>query len=175
MKILLLTLFIASCNYQANGKYLTNNTEEANTLDKSEKVKEINRQFEEYRQSFLSVKNILPSEADVLKDTIYVDVREDKEIKVSMIPNAITMKEFSLNEDQFKDKNIVVYCTIGYRSGLFTKKLLDKGFSAFNLKGGVLMWSHADKEFTSNGKPTKKVHVYGGTWDLVNDGYTSVY
>lgn len=177
MKYIFIILTLISCNYQASGKYIDSDKtiENINGLGNDEKITEINRQFEEYKESFLDVTNISPSHVSNISDAIFLDVREDDEYEVSMIPGAITLKEFSKNEDFYKDKTVVVYCTIGYRSGLFTKELMDKGFRAYNLKGGVLLWSHAMKDFLKDGVVTKKVHVYGRNWDLLNASYEAVY
>jgi hypothetical protein len=71
---------------------------------------------------------------------------------------------------------IVVYCTIGVRSGRYTKKLIRKGFDAHNLAGGVLAWAHSGGEFVDlKGNRTDTVHVYGEEWDLLPPGYMSTW
>ena len=61
---------------------------------------------------------------------------------------------------------MVAYCTIGMRSGLYTKELRERGIEAYNLMGSVLSWSHAGRDFEGADGPTRRVHVYGATWDL---------
>jgi rhodanese-related sulfurtransferase len=106
---------------------------------------------------------------------ILVDVREKKEIEVSTIPFAITKKEFENNFSKYKDQKIIIYCTIGYRSGIYTKKLQEKKLNAFNLVGGVLSWAHAQQEFVSSSGSLNIVHVYGKRWDLVPEEFQSVW
>ena len=59
-----------------------------------------------------------------------------------MIKGAMSEVDFLLNLESYRHRDIVVYCTVGYRSGIFSKKLKDQGFYAYNLIGGVLLWSH---------------------------------
>jgi rhodanese-related sulfurtransferase len=106
---------------------------------------------------------------------ILVDVREQREINISMIPGAISQKEFESQKDIYKNKLVVVYCTIGVRSGTYTKKLIEEGFKAKNLKGGVLAFAHAGFKFVNKGKETKNVHVYGEAWNLLPKTYNGIY
>lgn len=140
-----------------------------------EKVKTINKMFESYISKFPEVKNITPKEARSMENTIMLDVREPKEHEVSRIKDALSLDEFKQNRESYKNKKIIVYCTIGYRSGLFASELLEDGYDAYNLKGGVLLWSHANFDFYNNGKLTNKVHVYSKNWNYLRDNYVGVY
>lgn len=118
---------------------------------------------------------ILVPELEGKTDIVLVDVREQKEIDVSIIPGAITQAEFEKNKEQYKGKLIVPYCTIGLRSTLYTNKLMKEGFKAKNLKGGVLSYAHEGKSFIKDGKETKKVHVYGEAWNLLPKTYEGIF
>lgn len=109
------------------------------------------------------------------QNLILVDVREEHETKISMIPNAITMKEFEANKANYRHHEVVTYCTIGVRSTQYAKKLSADGFTALNLKGGVLAWAHADMGFVSKNGATKTVHVYSKAWNLLPKNYTGVF
>jgi len=141
------------------------------------KMQKIDRLFSKYAFFFPRAKNILVSELDALnsKEIVYVDVRESRETEVSMIEGALTQKEFEKNRENYKNHIIVVYCTIGYRSGRYSQKLIDKNFKAFNLKGGVLAWSHDKREFFRGKQKTKSVHVYGKTWNLLHSDYNPIF
>ena len=106
---------------------------------------------------------------------ILVDVREKKEMDVSMIPGAITAKEFETNKETYKNKLIIPYCTIGMRSGKYTDKLVKEGFKAKNLKGGVLAFAHEGFSFINKGEKTKEVHVYGEAWNLLPKAYKGIF
>ena len=60
-----------------------------------------------------------------------------------MLPHAITTAEFAarFRHGIPKEKRLVVYCTIGYRSGKYAQELAKQGIKAENLEGGVLAWS----------------------------------
>jgi sodium/bile acid cotransporter 7 len=107
---------------------------------------------------------------------ILVDNRKQEEMAISMIPGAISIQEFEENTDRFIGMKVVVYCTIGDRSGHYTKRLRKQNIEAYNLKGGVLSWAHARGTFLDNeGEETHLVHVYGSKWNLLPDGYEAVW
>ena len=110
------------------------------------------------------------------KEIIIVDVRNSKEQSISMIKGAITLDQFEKNPNKYKDKKIIAYCTIGYRSGKFVKEISKKGFDAYNLEGSILGWIHHQGPLVDQNKQqTKRIHVYGSSWDLPPDGYTSTH
>lgn len=141
----------------------------------------IRAMYEGYRKQFPDIAETTPAEIakDYKKDQdrfVIVDVRTPKEQEVSMIPGALTQKEFEAKRDGLEDKRVIVHCTIGFRSGMYVKKLKEEGYDAENLAGSLLLWTHeglplVDKE----GEPTKKVHVYGSQWNLVREDYEGVW
>jgi len=106
---------------------------------------------------------------------VLVDVREDHEIQVSIIPGALTQVQFEQQIERYRNYTVVVYCTIGYRSGHYVNRLLKKNIKAVNLAGGVLAWAHAGQRFNKEGRASKQVHVYGKRWDLLPVDYEAVY
>lgn len=138
-----------------------------------------------YEKDRLSFREIPTLKVDQLQDwlkfekdrVLILDVRYEREWKVSMIPGAITLNEFEKNPQSYLSKRIVTYCSLGYRSGVAASKLKSRGFDVYNLYGGVLAWSHYPNTgfVDSEGKPTNKVHVFGKDWDLLAKGYESIY
>jgi rhodanese-related sulfurtransferase len=114
---------------------------------------------------------------------IILDAREILEYNASHIPKAIHIgyDAFDLKsmKNISKDKKIVVYCTIGYRSEKIGEKLKKDGFkNVWNLYGSILEWSNQDFELVDkNQKPTKRVHTYNKSWGkwLLNPKYQKVY
>ena len=106
---------------------------------------------------------------------ILVDVRSSNETKVSMLPGAILSSVFEKNEHKYKGKTIVAYCTIGYRSSKYVKRLNEKGIKALNLQESILGWAVRGMPLFSSGQETKKVHVYSDAWNILPEGYTGVY
>jgi rhodanese-related sulfurtransferase len=103
-----------------------------------------------------------------------VDVRDAHEQAVSMLPGAISRQAFERDREDYRGQLIVPYCTIGLRSGLYTRRLIDEGFAARNLAGSVLAWAHAGQPFETGGRPTRRVHVYAADWNLLPRGYEPV-
>lgn len=129
-------------------------------------------------KSFPGIADITVEEYQALKkeeEIVLVDVREPREQEVSMIPGAINKAEFEKNLSPYQNDTIVLYCTIGYRSGLYTQKLQKKNYHAMNLIGGVLAWAHAGQLFVGPKGETRRVHVYGEKWNLLPRGYEGVW
>ena len=119
----------------------------------------------------------------ILEDTnlVLIDVRQTKEQEISMLPHAMTTAEFA---EHFRHgipqgKRIVVYCTIGYRSGKYAEQLEAMKIKSENLEGGILMWSFAGGKLrcrNTRGEwvETNRIHVYDGEWNLVHPDYVGV-
>ena len=147
----------------------------------SEKIKRIEYLYKGYSDSgryFGDIAEITASKLLQMKNlgnVVIVDSKTPDEYHVSMIPDAITKVEFESNLDKYRNAAIVVYCTIGVRSGKYVESLLNMGFDAYNLKGGVLMWAHGGGKFVDrNDKDTKRVHIFGSKWDLLPAGYEGI-
>ncbi|KEZ51399.1 MULTISPECIES: rhodanese-like domain-containing protein [Metabacillus] len=72
-----------------------------------------------------------------------VDVREEDEVEEGMIPEAkhIRMGEIPEKLDQFdKDKEYIIICRSGGRSGNVCSFMEDKGYKVTNMAGGMLDW-----------------------------------
>ncbi len=149
-----------------------------NEQPSSTKQERIDEMYKEYKKSFPDVPDITVQkmlERKKEEELVLVDAREPQERAVSMIPDASPVTEFEKHMDQLKDRPIVVYCTIGYRSAEYTKELQKKGFDAFNMKGGILAWTHTGRPLVTDSTQTNRVHVYGEKWDLAADGYESTW
>ncbi|MEJ7822028.1 MAG: rhodanese-like domain-containing protein [Chitinophagaceae bacterium] len=114
---------------------------------------------------FIYVDNVL-NEYD---DIIFLDAREKHEFEVSHIENAIHIgfKEFDLN-DILKlkmNKKIVVYCSIGWRSGHVGNKMLDAGIkNVYNLYGGIFEWCNAKQNLYRYKDKVNQIHIYSKHW-----------
>lgn len=149
------------------------------TMTDDAKRERIETMYAEYRrQSFPDVPEVSAAELPALAargEVVVVDVRTAAEQAVSMIPGAMTREAFEAKGADLAGKRVVTYCTIGYRSGLYASELRARGIDAANLAGSVLAWSHQGLPFTHDGADTKRVHVYGKTWNLAASGYEAVW
>ena len=78
---------------------------------------------------------------------LLIDVREQNEFDEVRISGSTLMplSEFSeIYQNIPKDKNIVVQCRSGARSAKATDFLLENGYQAVNMAGGILAWQEAD-------------------------------
>ncbi len=124
--------------------------------------------------SAMSLKNLYGDSSLVL-----IDVREDIEQKVSMLPQALTVDQFA---QKFKTplsvlkKIFVVYSTIGYRSGIYGQRLLPFKINVRNLEGGILAWTHVNGPLVKKGLdntwiPVNDVHVFREDLNFVHPDY----
>ena len=78
---------------------------------------------------------------------LLVDVREQHEFDDLHIPGSILvpLSEFSERYEELpKDKNIIMQCRSGARSSKTTDILVENGYKAINMAGGILAWEEAD-------------------------------
>lgn len=107
---------------------------------------------------------------------VLIDVRPEAERRVSVIPGAITSEAFEANPEAFEDRQLIAYCTAGYRSGIYAQQMKSQGYEVLNLRGGILSWCQHEQPLADNdGKDTHKVHVYGKMWNLVSAPYEGVW
>jgi rhodanese-related sulfurtransferase len=107
-------------------------------------------------------------------DLVLVDVRAADEYEVSVIPGAITKEQFEADEDRYRDRQVVAYCTVGGRSFMYARQLVKRGFNAANFKASILGWCEAELDLvTLDGTPTNRVHVYSPAFS-VPDRYVAV-
>ena len=116
-----------------------------------------------------------------INNYLFLDAREQKEYKVSHLPNTrfVGYNNFTLSSltGIAKDKPLVIYCSIGKRSENITRKLKKAGYTNIhNLYGGVFEWVNAGNTvYDLQNKPTDKVHAYGKFWSQFLDKGTKVY
>ena len=106
--------------------------------------KRIIQKFSELNKKRLTVPTITVVRLKKIIAEPDVDVRDPEEYRISRLPSALTVDELysKFNHRELLQKRIVAYCTIGERSGRYIQRNLSKGYTWFNLIGGVLSWSH---------------------------------
>ncbi|MFK8137919.1 MAG: rhodanese-like domain-containing protein [Bdellovibrionales bacterium] len=104
---------------------------------------------------------------------ILVDVRSAQETSISMIPSAISLRDFKKfilenktsklwKSDGTIDSEIpvILYCTTGYRAFEQASSLINKYQVTALAYGGVGPWVVAGNSFVREGQETKAVHLF---------------
>jgi rhodanese-related sulfurtransferase len=103
---------------------------------------------------------------------VLLDVRTKAEFDVSHLEGAIRVEPGSgpAAISIPKDQPIVTYCSVGYRSAAFAKKLGEAGYrNGTNLEGSIFRWANENRPLVHEGQPTDKVHPYNRLWGILLD------
>jgi len=132
--------------------------------------------FEELSEKMVKKFSVASIDAKNLKEkmnsakVIVLDVREFPEYKISHIPGAkhVGYKKFDIESTLKKVSfvnEIIVYCSVGYRSGKIAERLKKKGLKVYNLKGGIFGWANkAYPLVNERAETTKDIHGYSRSW-----------
>ena len=80
------------------------------------------------------------------KHVVVLDVRQPEEYRSGHIAGAKLVPLSDLNRKMQslpKNREIVCVCASGNRSHSATRALVDAGYDAYNMKGGILAWRRA--------------------------------
>jgi rhodanese-related sulfurtransferase len=101
---------------------------------------------------------------------LLLDVRTREEFEVSHLRGAVHVPPDAaasvLREP--KDRPVVTYCSVGYRSGGFAQKLHAAGFTnVANLEGSIFRWANEGRPVFRGSQEVTEVHPYNRTWGLL--------
>ena len=128
-------------------------------------------QFEEMAASMSSkyVANILP--AEIPASAVLLDTREQHEYQISHLAGArcVGYDDFKLTnvpDDVDIMDTIIVYCSVGYRSGKIGEQLQKAGYkNVYNLDGGLFRWANEGRQLKNEqNQITARVHGYNAQW-----------
>lgn len=118
-----------------------------------------------------NVPELSVSELMGCKDSFLIlDTREVEEYKISHIESAqfVGFDYFDIGslKNIPKNRKIVCYCSIGYRSERIASNLIQNGYSnVYNLYGSIFEWANMNYPLVDqNGKLTNKLHPYSRLW-----------
>lgn len=102
---------------------------------------------------------------------LFLDARSRREFDVSHIPGAgwVGYDEFSSARTQGlpRDAQMVVYCSVGYRSEKIAERLRALGFrNVSNLVGGIFDWVNLGNPVVDSAGTTRRVHAYDRIWGV---------
>lgn len=107
---------------------------------------------------------------EMQEDVVLLDARPQSEYDVSHIKGAKRVGFRKIDETALtgidKDEQIVVYCSIGYRSEKVGEQLKKMGFkNVYNLYGSIFEWvNQGNAVVDKDGKITTKLHTYNKRW-----------
>ncbi len=105
-----------------------------------------------------------------MANVIILDTRAPEEYAVSHIQGAqmIDYDQFTLEHVKSipKDAEVIVYCSVGYRSERIGEKMQDAGYqNVKNLYGGIFDWKNQGNQVVNRfNLPTDSVHTYNKSW-----------
>ena len=112
---------------------------------------------------------------------VIIDTRTAEEYAVSHLPNAhhaetiedirTILEDYENTTDLSQQTPLVLYCSIGYRSGRLVQKLMEEdvlaqtegNYAAVNLKGSIFQWANENRPLVTDGQSTEQVHPYNRT------------
>ena len=108
-------------------------------------------------------------DANSTSPPLLFDARSEAEYAVSHLQSAMRVEPYApdlISISQYsKDTQIVVYCSVGYRSALVTQELQQAGYTnVFNLSGGIFQWANEKRPLFKDSQPTNIVHPYNARW-----------
>lgn len=147
--------------------------------DDAGRIEALDRVYQRYDWTFPKVDEIDATtlQAQLAGDTppVLIDVRPEEERRVSIIPGAISVEQYTANSQAYAGRKVVTYCTVGIRSGFEANRLRRDGVDVLNFKGSILAWTHIDGPLVRpTGESTRQVHVYGPKWNYAATDYESV-
>lgn len=99
---------------------------------------------------------------------VLLDVRTQDEYKTSQIAGAMRVDpdgEAPALGGTAPDRRIVVYCSVGYRSGAMARRLSKAGFTrVYNLEGGIFQWANEGRAVYRGAERVGVVHPYSKSW-----------
>jgi rhodanese-related sulfurtransferase len=149
----------------------------AGPLSDQQKKERVYRLYDSLRKEFPHVNEIDVARAKALYQAgqaIFIDARSPKEMAVSHLPGAVSVKTFLKHPESYRHLTPIAYCTISYRSGIFAQEMAKRGVTIVNLRGGILAWTLEGEPVYHGGQVTRRLHVYDESWNLAPRGYDTV-
>ncbi len=113
---------------------------------------------------------------------LIIDVRESDEFGVSHLNEALNIEsaesisKFVEQQGLDKDAEIIVYCSVGYRSAGIAAELQKNGFTkVLNLEHSLFEWANNGYPMINAAGPTDKVHPFNKAWSVLVDESLHAY
>ncbi|MCH9646760.1 MAG: rhodanese-like domain-containing protein [Deltaproteobacteria bacterium] len=138
---------------------------------------EIRQRYPEVSQ--ISVEKLQAELSESAENIILLDAREAREFEVSHLPTARLATDLQMAKQQLaglpsegapedlglKDRKIVIYCSVGYRSSALAQKLTEAGYgNVHNLEGSIFAWANGGLPVYREERGVQQVHPYDENW-----------
>jgi len=116
---------------------------------------------------FISVEELVNIKSDSI---LLLDTRSREEYEVSHIPGALWIGYDDFDRDRVKNldpkKQVIVYCSVGYRSEKIGQQLQEQGFKEIrNLYGSIFEWANRSQALVNpQGDTVYQIHAYNKVW-----------
>jgi rhodanese-related sulfurtransferase len=105
---------------------------------------------------------------------LLIDARTAAEYQVSHLQGAIraetAAQAVTALAREPKDRAIVVYCSVGYRSSALARELMRLGHTQVaNLEGSIFEWANKGFPVYRGTEPARVVHPYDASWGALLD------
>lgn len=103
---------------------------------------------------------------------LLLDARTPAEVAVSHLagarhvdPDASADALGAALADVDRQRPVVVYCSVGWRSAAVAERLQAAGFrDVQNLEGSIFRWANEGRPVIREGRPVREVHPYDAVW-----------
>lgn len=113
---------------------------------------------------------------------LVIDVREIDEFRVSHLDAALNLESADAISAMLtqrglsKDTEIIVYCSVGYRSASVAADLQKLGFTqVLNLEHSLFEWANKGYPMRNASGSTDKVHPFNRAWSVLVDDSLHAY
>ena len=107
---------------------------------------------------------------------IIIDVRKDGEFRVSHLYDALHLESAEAISNMIterglsKDAEIIVCCSVGYRSVSIAADLIERGFiQALNLEHSLFEWVNKGYPMIRESGSADKIHSFNKAWGVLID------
>ncbi len=112
--------------------------------------------------------------ADTFPPPLLLDVRTEEEYRVSHLKGAVRAENvddaFRVLRRERKDRLVVAYCSVGYRSAALVADLEKRGITGvLNLEGSIFRWANEGRPVYRDDGRTEEVHPYDDRWGTLLD------
>ncbi len=132
------------------------------------------------RKTFPTVKHISTGELQEwlhnkkAAKPLILDRRDTEEYYVSHLPGAFLVanegEALEIIANERKERSIVIYCSVGYRSSELANKLQERGFTeVYNLEGSMFKWANEGRQIYQEDQRVNTVHPFNSKWKQLLD------